>query len=145
MKVWSWVRKIPWRRKWQPTPVFLPEKSHGQRSLVGSRPQGGKRVRHDVVTKQQRQGMGNKDSRLPNGVRSWSFSSLPPHHYMNVPPSRVSSACKDTDWEKNTHTPQRETTVLVGTKGLPRKLYIPVSSHTNFRFEYTLPLWSWKC
>ena len=29
-----WVRKIPWRRKWQPTPVFLPEKSHGQRSLA---------------------------------------------------------------------------------------------------------------
>ena len=27
--------KILWRRKWQPTPVFLPEKSHGQRSLVG--------------------------------------------------------------------------------------------------------------
>ena len=30
-----WVRKILWRRKWQPTPVFLPGKSHGQRSLVG--------------------------------------------------------------------------------------------------------------
>ena len=30
-----WVRKIPWRRKWQPTPVFLPGKSHGWRSLVG--------------------------------------------------------------------------------------------------------------
>ena len=30
-----WVRKIPWRREWQPTPVFLPGKSHGQRSLVG--------------------------------------------------------------------------------------------------------------
>ena len=28
-----WVGKIPWRRKWQPTPVFLPGKSHGQRSL----------------------------------------------------------------------------------------------------------------
>ena len=26
-----WVRKIPWRRKWQPTPVFLPGESHGQR------------------------------------------------------------------------------------------------------------------
>ena len=26
---------IPWRRKWQPNPVFLPEKPHGQRSLVG--------------------------------------------------------------------------------------------------------------
>ena len=31
-----WVRKSPWRRKWQPTPVLLPEKSHGQWSLVGS-------------------------------------------------------------------------------------------------------------
>ena len=30
----SWVRKIPWSRKWQPTPVFLPEKSQGQRRLV---------------------------------------------------------------------------------------------------------------
>ena len=33
-----WVRKIPWRRKWQPTPVFLPGESHGQRSLVGYSP-----------------------------------------------------------------------------------------------------------
>ena len=31
----SWVEKIPWRRKWQPTPVFLPGESHGQRSLTG--------------------------------------------------------------------------------------------------------------
>ena len=30
-----WVRKIPWRREWQPTPVFLPGKSHGLRSLAG--------------------------------------------------------------------------------------------------------------
>ena len=30
-----WVRKIPWSRKWQPTSVFLPGKSHGWRSLVG--------------------------------------------------------------------------------------------------------------
>jgi len=29
-----WVRKIPWNRKWQPAPVFLPGKFHGQRSLV---------------------------------------------------------------------------------------------------------------
>ena len=33
-----WVRKIPWRRKWQPTPGFLPGKSHGQRSLAGYSP-----------------------------------------------------------------------------------------------------------
>ena len=36
----SWVRKIPWRGKWQPTPVFLLGKSHGQRSLVGYSPWG---------------------------------------------------------------------------------------------------------
>ena len=35
-----WVGKIPWRRKWQPTPVSLPGKSHGQRSLVGCSPWG---------------------------------------------------------------------------------------------------------
>ena len=28
-----WVGKVPWRRAWQPTPVFLPGESHGQRSL----------------------------------------------------------------------------------------------------------------
>ena len=35
-----WVRKIPWRRAWQPTPVFLPGESHGQRSLAGYSPWG---------------------------------------------------------------------------------------------------------
>ena len=33
-----WVGKIPWRRAWQPTPVFLPGRSHGQRSLEGYSP-----------------------------------------------------------------------------------------------------------
>ena len=39
-----WVRKIPSRRAWQPTPVFLPEESHGQRSPAGYRPQGCKEL-----------------------------------------------------------------------------------------------------
>ena len=34
--------RFPWKRKWQPTPVFLPEESHGGRSLVGYSPQGRK-------------------------------------------------------------------------------------------------------
>ena len=34
------VTKIPWRRAWQPSPVFLPEKSHGERSLAGYSPWG---------------------------------------------------------------------------------------------------------
>ena len=37
-----WVRKIPWRRAWQPTSVFLPGESYGQRSLEGYSPLGHK-------------------------------------------------------------------------------------------------------
>ena len=48
-----WVGIIPWRRKWQPTPVFLPGKSQGQRSLVGYPPWGLQRVIHSLVTEQQ--------------------------------------------------------------------------------------------
>ena len=39
-----WVRKIPWRRKWQPTPVFLCRESHEQRNLVGWSPWGYKEL-----------------------------------------------------------------------------------------------------
>ena len=37
-----WIGKIPWRRKWQPAPVFLPGESHGQRSLTDYSPWGHK-------------------------------------------------------------------------------------------------------
>ena len=37
-----WVGKVLWRRKWQPTPIFLPGESHGQRSLAGYSPWGHK-------------------------------------------------------------------------------------------------------
>ena len=47
------IGKIPWRKKWQPTPVFLPEKSHGQRSLVGYSPWG----RESDVTEHTRKDM----------------------------------------------------------------------------------------
>jgi len=40
----SWVRKIPWRRAGQPTPVLLPEESHGQRNLVSYGPWGRKEL-----------------------------------------------------------------------------------------------------
>ena len=43
----SWVGKIPWGRKWQLTPVFLPGQSHGQRSLVDYCPRGHRRIRRD--------------------------------------------------------------------------------------------------
>ena len=42
----AWVGKTPWRRAWQPIPVFLPGESHGQRSQ-GLQFTGSQRVRHD--------------------------------------------------------------------------------------------------
>ena len=39
-----WVGKIPWKKTWQPIPVFLPGESHGQRSLAGKSPQGSKKL-----------------------------------------------------------------------------------------------------
>ena len=44
-----WVMKIPWRRKWQPTPVSLPGKPHGQKSLAKG-VHGVARVRHNLAT-----------------------------------------------------------------------------------------------
>ena len=41
-----WIRKFPWRRAWQPAPVFLPGEFQGQRSLVGYSPWG-HRVGHN--------------------------------------------------------------------------------------------------
>ena len=46
-----WVRKIPWKRKWQPTPVFLPGEFHGQKSLAGHSPWSCKRIRHEWAIK----------------------------------------------------------------------------------------------
>ena len=50
-----WVGKIPWRRDWQPTPVFLLRNSHGQTYWEGYSPWGRKRVRHKLATEQQQQ------------------------------------------------------------------------------------------
>ena len=57
-----WVKKVPWRRKWQPTPVSLPGASHGQRSLAGYSPRG--RKTHVLVTRQQLGFLGPGRQRL---------------------------------------------------------------------------------
>ena len=46
----TWVEKIPWRRAWRPTPVFLPGESHGQRSLARYGPWGSKELDMTEVT-----------------------------------------------------------------------------------------------
>ena len=64
-----WVRKIPWRRKWLPTPIFLPGESHGQRSLAGYSSWGCKesdtteRLRHIQLTATYMDGSVGKEER----------------------------------------------------------------------------------
>ena len=71
-----WVGKIPSRRKWQPTLVFLPEKSHGQRSVAGHNPCG-HRVGHDWATEQARLKKKYQETKFcwPNSVvfNSWGW------------------------------------------------------------------------
>ena len=58
-----------WSRKWQPTPVFLLTKSHRQRSPVGYSPWG-RRVGHNLVTKQQQKARITAFSVLPAGAHT---------------------------------------------------------------------------
>ena len=80
-----WVGKIPWRRKWQPTPLFLPGESHGQRSLVGYNPWGRKGSDMTEVTSLTYRGLGfilntvqrRKRSLSRSYVLLWSWKNLP--------------------------------------------------------------------
>ena len=67
-----WVGKIPWIRKWQPTPVFFPEKSHGKKILLGYSPQ---KFPGDSDGKESTCNAGNRDlilglRRFPRGGHS---------------------------------------------------------------------------
>ena len=70
--------KILWRRKWQPAPVSLPEKSHGQRSLEGYSPWGCKGVGHNFVTKQQQFSSVQSFSRVQLFVTLWTVARQAP-------------------------------------------------------------------
>ena len=59
-----WVGKIPWRREWKPTPIFLPGESHGQRSLVGLQSMVSQSIWHDWVSTSH-QGNLVKGHKLP--------------------------------------------------------------------------------
>ena len=75
-----WVGKIPWRRKWQPTPVFLPGKSHGQRSLGGQ--SGSQRVRHNWANENTCRLITCGHSCFPHSL-SWFMASYPKRIYFN--------------------------------------------------------------
>ena len=61
----TWFGNIPWRRKWQPTPVFMSGKFHGQRSLEGHSPRGCKTAGHRIANKPQQQKTNKGTARAP--------------------------------------------------------------------------------
>ena len=58
------VKSLPWGRKWQPPPVFLPGKLHGQKNLAGYSPWGSQRFRHDWASMQCHQNLYMKIQEL---------------------------------------------------------------------------------
>ena len=66
-----WVGKVPWRRKWQPTPVFFSGESHGQRSLVGYRA-GGSQITKELDMTYQLNNNNKSIRETPSGI-PWPF------------------------------------------------------------------------
>ena len=91
----SWVGKIPWRRKWQATPVFLSEKSNGQRSLAGYSPWG--RKESDTT-----QGLNNNNLSLwPHLGQLNKASTLAPagdSDHKRLHPDPTSNHSENPDW-----------------------------------------------
>ena len=82
MQVQSLGQKTPWRREWHPTPVFMPGKSHGQRSLVGCSARDGEEPgAAEPLSMRASQGEGSRahrlrhQSRQPLGVQSEGWAA----------------------------------------------------------------------
>ena len=69
-----WVRKIPWRRKWQSTPLSLPGKFHGQRSLAGYSPWGHKELDTTQPSLTHLSDLNEPDLKALNGLASPSIT-----------------------------------------------------------------------
>ena len=79
----TWFGNIPWRRKWQPTPVFLSGKFHGQRSLEGHSPWGCKRVGHRIANKPQQQQTNKGTARAPPTTKPVPAHGLQPSRLLH--------------------------------------------------------------
>ena len=77
----SWVGKFPWRRAWQPTPVFMPGESHGQRSLAGYGPWGSQHVRHNWATEHAHD---TEKHSVTQSVASQITNQCPQHHVSSL-------------------------------------------------------------
>ena len=82
----SWVRKVSWRWKWLPTSVYLPEKFHGQRSLVGCNLWGHKELdmTEHIHTHSQRVLIGNHSLSFKFYLKKcFQLESFPRHNYFH--------------------------------------------------------------
>ena len=70
------VGKIPWRREWQPTPVFLPGESHRQRGLAGYSPQGDEESEMTEVTEHSTAHIASYTHRLNAHTKNRTFPSV---------------------------------------------------------------------
>ena len=103
-----WVRRISWRRKGQPTPAFLPEKSHEQKGLAGCKGQTrGSQVRHDWATEQhiqaecRRKPMSQLENRQRGQILSSSiFQSFWNSQWVWWGPPTLRRACESACWIK---------------------------------------------
>ena len=71
-----WVRQIPWRKKQQPTPAFLPGEFHGQRSLVGYSPCGGKESKELDTTERVTLSLSFIRTERPHGARMYYVKTM---------------------------------------------------------------------
>ena len=86
-----WVGKIPWRRERQPTPVFLPGKSHGQRSQVGYRPQKSQTTTQQLYN-------NNILLLIPINASERDGNTRPPHLPLEKPVCRSGSNSQNWTW-----------------------------------------------
>ena len=77
-----WVGKIPWRRKWQPMPVFLPGESHGRRSLVGSSLWGHKEL--DTTERLHFTSLQSNTSRIGRESFHFALASTEDYHLTKI-------------------------------------------------------------
>ena len=125
-------KKIPWRRKWQLTPVFLPGKSHRQRSLEGYSPWGSQRVGHNLanlVTKQQQNTGAEGSMTCPKTHRIAGPCTQGPEE--GVP--RSQSSREENLWA-----------VLVPCGSDPTLLPHKPFLTQNFKNNFCTKIWKWK-
>ena len=127
------VRKIPWRRARQPTPVILPGESHGQRGLVGYSPWSCKESDTTEVTEHQQDSLLCGD--WPVNSRLFSSNPSPPaRHWQHSSPSGDDQKCLSVQFSSAAQScPTLCDPMNRSTPGLPVHHQLPESTQTHVR------------